>query len=80
VIYKQMWCKISIAKNAMELPKKKVSLDLTEVDGNAFALLAAFRSQARREGWSAEETQAVSDEARKADYDHLVFTLAERCQ
>jgi hypothetical protein len=61
----------------MELPTKKICLDLTNVDGNAFGLLAAFRRQARREGWSAEEIQSVLDEARKSDYDHLVFTLTE---
>jgi hypothetical protein len=64
----------------MELPRKKVSLDLTSVDGNAFGLLAAFQRQARREGWSAEEIQSVLDEARKADYGHLVATLYEHCQ
>ena len=79
-MHNQMWYKVSITNNAMELSTKKVSLDLTAVDGNAFALLAAFRRQARREGWSAEETQAVLDEARKADYDHLILTLAEWCQ
>ena len=31
------------------MAKKKNQLDLTEVNGNAFALMAAFQSQAKRE-------------------------------
>jgi hypothetical protein len=71
--------KSSIAFKFMEMPTKKVSLDLTEIDGNAFALLAAFRRQARREGWSDGEIKSVLDEARVADYDHLVSTLVKLC-
>jgi hypothetical protein len=63
----------------VELPTKKVSLDLTSIDGNAFSLLAAFRRQARREGWSDEEIKSVLDEAGVADYDHLVSRLVKLC-
>jgi ABC-type transporter Mla MlaB component len=80
VIRNHMWYKGLITNNAMQLSMKKVCLDLTEVDGNAFALLAAFRRQARREGWSAEEIQSVLDEARTGDYGHLVRTLVEHCR
>ena len=31
--------------------KKKVSLNLEGIDGNAFSIMGAFRKQARREGW-----------------------------
>lgn len=55
----------------------KISLDLTTVDGNAFALLGAFRRQAKREEWTEEELTQVTTEAMSGDYDHLLATLLE---
>lgn len=54
---------------------KKIDLDLTQIDGNAFAILAAFQKQARREGWTQEEIDKVLDEAKSDDYDHLLQTI-----
>lgn len=54
---------------------KKVSLNLEGLDGNAYALMGAFRRQARKEGWTPEEISAVLDECHKGDYDHLLQTL-----
>lgn len=62
------------------MPTKKIKLDLTDVDGNAFALLGAFRRQARRENWTEEEIKAVTQDAMSGDYDHLVGTLANHCE
>lgn len=56
---------------------KKVELDLEGLDGNAFMLIGAWRKQARREGWTAEEIEAVTKEAQSGDYDHLLQTLME---
>lgn len=58
---------------------KRVRLKLVGLDGNAFALLGAFSSQARREGWTDAEIDAVCDEAMAGDYDHLLATLAAHC-
>lgn len=59
---------------------KTINLDLTTVDGNAFALLGAFRKQAKREQWTDDEIKAVLDEAKSGgDYAYLVATLAEHC-
>jgi hypothetical protein len=57
------------------LPKKKLNLQLVGLDGNAFSLLGAFSRQAKRERWSAEEIEAVRQEATSKDYDHLLSTL-----
>jgi hypothetical protein len=57
------------------VPTKKMRLRLIGLDGNAFALLAAFRAQARKEGWTAPEIDAVLTEATKADYSHLLVVL-----
>ena len=59
---------------------KIVSLYLDEIDGNAFALMGAFRKQARREGWSPEEIDAVIEECMKGDYDNLLQVLMEHCE
>ena len=64
----------------MKHTSKKIDLDLAEIDGNAFSLLAAFQRQARREGWGAEEIKSILDEARVGDYDHLVRTLVAYCR
>jgi hypothetical protein len=59
---------------------KKVKLQLVGLDGNAFSLLGAFKRQARTESWTKEEIDAVLKEAMSGDYDHLLATLAERCE
>jgi hypothetical protein len=44
-------------------------------DGNAYAILGRFRRCARAAGWSVEQINAVSETAKKGDYDHLLRTL-----
>lgn len=61
-------------------PKKYVKLQLWGLDGNAFSLLEAFRSQARKEKWSEEDISKVLTEARSSDYNHLVATLDSHCK
>jgi sugar diacid utilization regulator len=60
--------------------EKTVNLDLTTIDGNAFMLMGAFRKQARREGWNAEEIETVMTECQSSDYDHLLQTLIKHCR
>lgn len=55
-------------------------MNLIGLDGNAFMLLGAFRKQAKREGWSAEEIEAVTKEAQSGDYDNLLRVLSEHCE
>jgi len=57
---------------------KKVTLQLVGIDGNAFAILGAFRRQAAKEGWAPEEIKEVLDEATSSDYDHLLQTIISR--
>ena len=60
--------------------KKKVTLTLVGLNGNAFALLGAFQRAARRQGWTADEIRAVMDEAKASDYDHLLRVLMENTE
>lgn len=59
---------------------KKVKLQLVGQDGNAFALMGAFQRQARREGWTKEEIDAVIKECMSGDYNHLLTTLMDVCE
>lgn len=60
-------------------PIKRVKLDLVGLDGNAFALLGAFSSQARKEGWTKDEIDAVKGKAMSGSYDNLLVTLMDYC-
>ena len=55
---------------------KKVKMTLVGLDGNAFSLIGAFSTEARKQGWSADEVGTV----RKAllsskSYDQLLSVL-----
>ena len=59
---------------------KTVNLDLVGTDGNAFAIMAVFQRQARREGWTPDEIKAVLKEAKSGDYNHLLATISNHCE
>lgn len=59
---------------------KTVNLELTNIDGNAFAIMGAFRRQALREAWTREEINLVLDEAKNGDYDHLLSVIMLHCE
>ena len=53
----------------------KVALDFDRVEGNADALLDAFRRAARQQGYPQADIDRVIAEARSGDYGHLVDVL-----
>ena len=55
----------------------KVRMTPAGLDGNADALLGAFRREARDQGWADDAIEAVAREAPSADYARLVATPAE---
>lgn len=55
--------------------KNLVKMDLDRCDGNAFSVLAAFRKNARRQGWTEDEIDKVVGAAKSGDYDHLLATI-----
>lgn len=59
---------------------KKITLDLTTIDGNAFSIMGAFSRQARKEGWSREEIDEVLDNAMEGDYNHLLKVIIRHCE
>lgn len=54
---------------------KKLKLNLEGIDGNAYALLSAFKREAHKSGWTVTEQWEVLKEAQSGDYDHLLQTL-----
>lgn len=58
---------------------KTISLELVGLDGNAFALMGAFRRQARQEKWTQEEINTVLDAAMAGDYNNLLVVLDTHC-
>jgi len=63
----------------MQVVQKKVRMTLVGVNGNAFAVMGAFQTNALRQGWSQDEVQQVLDEAMSDDYDHLLATIMDHC-
>ena len=57
-----------------------IHLSLVGLDGNAFSLMGAFRTQAKKEGWTDGEIKLVIDDAMSGDYDHLLVTLNDHCE
>ncbi len=63
-----------------KLVEKTVNLDLVGVDGNVYVILACFRRQCSKEGWSQEEIELVLEEAQSKDYNHLLSTILDYCE
>lgn len=57
------------------MPKEKLNLKLVGQDGNAFSLLGLFRREAKKAGWTENEIEKTTEEAKSGDYDHLLQTL-----
>jgi len=60
--------------------EKTVDLELDGVNGNAFMIMAVWRRQAVKEGWTSDEVKAVLDEAKSGDYNHLLQTIMNHCE
>ena len=58
----------------------KVKLTLVGIDGNAFALMGAFKRAARKQGWTADEVQVVLDKCMSGNYDNLLCTLMDNTE
>jgi hypothetical protein len=52
-----------------------IKLKLVGLDGNAYSLMGAFQSAARKQGRTPEEIKAVLDDCLSGDYDHLLQVL-----
>lgn len=64
----------------MNSTTKKVEMALVGIDGNAFSILGAFSSNARRQGWSKQQIDEVIKQATSGDYNNLIATIASNVQ
>ena len=53
----------------------KVQLRLVGLDGNAFSLMGAFSSAARKQGWKKADIDKVIADCMSGDYDNLLRVL-----
>ena len=58
----------------MEVKYPDITVQLTETDGNAFAILGKVQSALRKAGVPDEERNKFFAEATTGDYDHLLQT------
>ncbi len=59
--------------------KVMVKLTLVGLDGNAFALLGAFKGAARKAGYKFHDIDPIIKDATSGDYDHLLAVLSDHC-
>jgi hypothetical protein len=56
------------------MSKYAVEIDLTTIDGNAFAIMGAVKNKLKQAGASKEELDKYLAESMSGDYDHLIRT------
>lgn len=56
------------------MSKYTVEVDLTTIDGNAFAIMGAVQRKLKQAGASKEELDQYLAESMSGDYDHLIRT------
>ena len=62
-------------KSLSNLQRKKMQIDLTGPQGNAFVLLALAGRLGRQMGYTARQIELIQDEMRLADYECLLQTF-----
>lgn len=58
----------------------KPAVQLLGRNGNAFAVIGACNTAAKKAGWSKEQIETVMDEMMAGDYDHLLHTAMKYFQ
>ena len=70
----QVWYDV-LMKNLNPQGNILPEIDFTQVNGNAYALMGAWKTAAKREGWTEPDIKLVLDEAMSGTYDELLRTL-----
>lgn len=61
-------------------PPKYIKMSLDNIDGNAFAIMAAFKREAKEQGWSSEDIEKVLTRAKSGNYSNLIITITAHIQ
>ena len=62
-------------KKKSEMQPRRIEIDLTGPDGNAFVLLAMAQDFCKQLGYDSFRTKCILDEMRLTDYEGLVYTF-----
>ena len=62
-------------KSKSEMEPRKIEIDLTGSEGNAFVLLKYAESFSKKLGYSNFKTKCILDEMRLTDYEGLLYTF-----
>lgn len=60
--------------------RKKPHVQLSGLDGNAFAIMGRVRDEMREVGWSRAEIASATDEMMSGDYDTLIRAVCNYCE
>lgn len=66
---------LKVKSKEVDIQVLKVAIDLSRLDGNAFALMSAFSRQAKIQGYTKSQVDKVLKEATSGDYDNLLRVL-----
>lgn len=58
-----------------KIPNKKLIIDLTGPEGNAFVLLGYAKRWGKSLGFSADKIQQITNEMMNGDYEHLLKVI-----
>ena len=56
---------------------KHIKINLSKVDGNAFAILGSVKKQAKAQKLSETDWKIIQDKAMSRDYNYLLATIME---
>jgi hypothetical protein len=59
------------------MSKYTAEIDLSQVDGNAYAIMGAAQRILKQAGATPEEVKEYLDESMSSDYEHLVATVGK---
>jgi hypothetical protein len=66
---------MTIVNREKVLQKRKIEIDLTGPQGNAFVLLGYVKQFGKQLHWDAEKIKSIQDEMMDSDYEHLLVVL-----
>jgi hypothetical protein len=59
------------------MPKYYMEIDLSTIDGNAYAIMGAAQRVLKRAGATPEELSEYLKESMSGDYEHLIQTVSK---
>lgn len=74
IVATHLQVKITYQKERV-MPKYYMEIDLSTIDGNAYAIMGAAQRVLKRAGATPEELSEYLEESMSGDYEHLIQTV-----